>query len=129
MDIIELGRLAVNANRATRNMQCSCVPHVRAKGHSLGCKMPELERAVFDLCKPLIDMYIEALNDRASDRSDQIIFTGIHFNGVPMPKNSKVGKCYDKLVSKGKSKGSAAAICQSSTGQSLKTGRKPKKRK
>lgn len=45
-----------------------------------------------------------------------------------MPKNSKVGRCYDKLTKEGKSKGSAAAICQSSTGQSLKTGRPPKHR-
>lgn len=45
-----------------------------------------------------------------------------------MPKNSRVGRCYDKL--KGQyGKGKAAAICQSSTGQSLKTGRKPKKKK
>jgi hypothetical protein len=45
-----------------------------------------------------------------------------------MPKGSKVGKCYDKLVKEGKAKGSAAAICQSSTGQSLETGKKPKKK-
>ena len=46
-----------------------------------------------------------------------------------MPKNSKVGRCYDQNVAKGMDKGKAARICQSSTGQSLKTGRKPKKRK
>ncbi len=39
-----------------------------------------------------------------------------------MPKGSKVGRCYDELK-KTKSKGAAAAICQKSTGQSLKTGR------
>ena len=44
------------------------------------------------------------------------------------PINSKVGRCYDKLKSKGMAKGKAAAICQSSTGQSLKTGRKAKKK-
>lgn len=44
-----------------------------------------------------------------------------------MPKNSKVGRCYDKLK-KTKGKSSAAAICQSSTGQSLKTGKKTKKK-
>lgn len=39
-----------------------------------------------------------------------------------MPINSKVGRCYDKMKdSKGKS--SAAAICQSSTKESLKTGK------
>lgn len=43
-----------------------------------------------------------------------------------MPKNSRVGRCYDKLVGSGKSKGSAAAICQSSTGQALATGKAPK---
>ena len=43
-----------------------------------------------------------------------------------MPKNSKVGKCFDKLTAAGKSKASAAAICQSSTKESLKTGKKPK---
>ena len=46
-----------------------------------------------------------------------------------MPKNSKVGRCYDKLVASGKSKGSAAAICQSSTGQALATGKAPKHKK
>lgn len=46
-----------------------------------------------------------------------------------MPKHSKVGKCFDKLTKAGKAKGSAAAICQSSTGQSLATGRKPKKKR
>lgn len=46
-----------------------------------------------------------------------------------MPKNSKVGRCFDKLVRKGTSKGKAARVCQSSTGQSLKTGRKPKGKK
>ena len=45
-----------------------------------------------------------------------------------MPKNSKVGRCYDKLAPK-KGKSSAAAICQSATGESLRTGRKAKPRK
>ena len=44
-----------------------------------------------------------------------------------MPKGTKVERCYKKLIGKGRSKGSAAAICQKSTGQSLKTGKPPKK--
>lgn len=44
-----------------------------------------------------------------------------------MPKNTKVERCYDKLKnSKGKSV--AAAICQTSTKQSLATGKKLKKK-
>lgn len=46
-----------------------------------------------------------------------------------MPKGTRVHRCYDKLRSKGASKGKAARVCQKSTGQSLKTGKKPKKRK
>lgn len=47
-----------------------------------------------------------------------------------MPKNTRVERCFTKLVSKGKSKGSAAAICQNSTKQSLHTGKPlPKKKK
>jgi hypothetical protein len=42
-----------------------------------------------------------------------------------MPKGSKVGRCYDDLK-KSMPKGKAAAICQKSTGQSLKTGKAPK---
>ncbi|MHC4121949.1 MAG: DUF7218 family protein [Planctomycetota bacterium] len=45
-----------------------------------------------------------------------------------MPKGSRVHKVYTKLRSKGHSKGKAARISQSATGQSLKTGRKPKKK-
>lgn len=45
-----------------------------------------------------------------------------------MPKGTEVEKCYQKL--KGKmGMGKAAATCQKSTGQSLKTGKKLKKRK
>lgn len=44
-----------------------------------------------------------------------------------MPKGTKVHKVYTALRKSGKSKGSAARIAQSKTGQSLKTGRKPKK--
>ena len=45
-----------------------------------------------------------------------------------MPKGTKVDRCYQRL--KGKyGRGRAAAICQKSTGQSLKTGRKSRKRK
>lgn len=40
-----------------------------------------------------------------------------------MPKGTKVDRCYQKLKGS-KGKGSAAAICQSSTKQSLATGRK-----
>ncbi len=46
-----------------------------------------------------------------------------------MPKGSKVHKVYTKLRRQGKSKASAAKIAQSATGQALKTGRKPKKRR
>ena len=45
-----------------------------------------------------------------------------------MPKGTRVDKCYNKLK-KTKGKGSAAAICQASTKQSLKTGKSLKKRK
>lgn len=45
-----------------------------------------------------------------------------------MPKGTKVEKCFKKLKpSRGAA--SAARICQSSTGQSLKTGRKPKRKR
>jgi hypothetical protein len=47
-----------------------------------------------------------------------------------MPKGTKVDRCYQKLKGS-KGKGSAAAICQVSTGQSLMTGKslkKPRKR-
>ena len=43
-----------------------------------------------------------------------------------MPKGTKVHKCYESVKKSGKSAGSAARICQASTGQSLKTGKKPK---
>lgn len=43
-----------------------------------------------------------------------------------MPKGTKVHKVYTALRRQGKSKGSAARIAQSKTGQSLKTGRKSK---
>ncbi len=46
-----------------------------------------------------------------------------------MPRNSKVGRCYDKLTAQGKSKGSAAAICQSATGQALSTGKPPMRKR
>jgi len=42
-----------------------------------------------------------------------------------MPTGTRVDRCYQKLKRK-RGKASAARICQSSTGQSLKTGRKPK---
>jgi hypothetical protein len=43
-----------------------------------------------------------------------------------MPEGSKVHSCYVKLRRKGYSKGKAARICQSSTGQALQTGKPPK---
>ena len=46
-----------------------------------------------------------------------------------MPKNSKVERCFQELKKAGKPVGSAAAICQKSTGQSLATGKKTKKSK
>lgn len=46
-----------------------------------------------------------------------------------MPKGTRVDRCYQDLK-KSKGKSSAAAICQKSTGQSLKTGKKlPSKKK
>lgn len=44
-----------------------------------------------------------------------------------MPKGTPVERCYEKLKPKGK--GLAAAICQKSTGKSLKTGKPPKKKR
>jgi len=46
-----------------------------------------------------------------------------------MPKGSKVEKVYRALKREGASKEKAAKIAQSQTGQSLKTGRAPKKGK
>jgi hypothetical protein len=45
-----------------------------------------------------------------------------------MPKGTKVHKLYDKLKGK-KGKASAARIAQAATGQSLKTGKKTRKKK
>jgi len=45
-----------------------------------------------------------------------------------MPKGTKVYKCVQDLMRKGKSKKSAIRICQERTGQSYKTGKKTKKR-
>ncbi len=44
-----------------------------------------------------------------------------------MPKGSKVDKVYKALKREGKSEASAAKIAQAKTGQSLKTGKPPKK--
>lgn len=49
-------------------------------------------------------------------------------NGDDMPKGSKVDKVYQALRSEGKDKGTAARIAQSATGQSLKTGKPPKRK-
>lgn len=49
-----------------------------------------------------------------------------------MPKGTKVDRLYQKLKSEGKDPGSAAAIAQSATGRSLRTGKrlaKDRKRK
>ena len=46
-----------------------------------------------------------------------------------MPKGTKVHTLYTKLRRQGKGKASAAKIAQHETGQSLKTGRKPKRKK
>jgi len=40
-----------------------------------------------------------------------------------MPKGTKVDSCFQKVKKEGHSAGSAAAICQSSTGEILKTGK------
>lgn len=49
-----------------------------------------------------------------------------NLTGDTVPKGTKVERCYTKLKGK-KGKSSAAAICQSSTRQSLKTGKKLRK--
>lgn len=46
-----------------------------------------------------------------------------------MPKGTKVHRCVRKLKKQGKSKSSAIAICQDSTKQSYRTGKKLKKSK
>jgi hypothetical protein len=45
-----------------------------------------------------------------------------------MPKGTKVEKIYQAVRSSGKDAGQAARIAQSKTGQSLKTGKPPKKK-
>lgn len=45
-----------------------------------------------------------------------------------MPAKSKVSRCVRKVERTGKSKVSAIRICQTSTGQAYKTGRKSSKR-
>lgn len=45
-----------------------------------------------------------------------------------MPEGTKVHKLYNKLLADGHSKKSAAKIAQSQTGQSLQTGKPPKKK-
>lgn len=46
-----------------------------------------------------------------------------------MPKGTKVHRAYTKLRRQGKSKASAARIAQHATGQSLKTGKPPKRKR
>lgn len=43
-----------------------------------------------------------------------------------MPKGTKVHDMYDAMVAEGMSKGKAARIAQSKTGQALATGKPPK---
>jgi hypothetical protein len=45
-----------------------------------------------------------------------------------MPEGTKVHILYDKLLTKGASKGKAARIAQAKTGQALATGKPPKKK-
>lgn len=45
-----------------------------------------------------------------------------------MPKGTKVDKMFEALKREGASVGKAARIAQAKTGQSLKTGKKPKRR-
>lgn len=46
-----------------------------------------------------------------------------------MPKGTKVERLYRKLKSEGHDEASAARIAQAQTGRSLKTGKKPKKKR
>lgn len=46
-----------------------------------------------------------------------------------MPKGTKVDRCYTKVKAKTGDKGKSARICQAATGQSLKTGKAPKKKR
>ena len=48
--------------------------------------------------------------------------------GEIMPEGTKVHRCVQKVMKTGKAKPNAIRICQASTGQSYKTGRKPKRR-
>lgn len=45
-----------------------------------------------------------------------------------MPKGTKVDKIYEALRREGASKGKAARIAQAKSGQSLKTGKPPKRK-
>lgn len=45
-----------------------------------------------------------------------------------MPKGTKVERAYQHIRAQGASKGKAARIAQWSTGRSLKTGRRPKRK-
>lgn len=46
-----------------------------------------------------------------------------------MPKGTRVHRAYKGMRKKGYSKSKAAKIAQSQTGQALKTGKKPKRKK
>ena len=53
---------------------------------------------------------------------------GEGLEGGNMPAGTRVHRCVQKVMKTGKSKPSAIRICQTSTNQSYKTGRKPKKK-
>lgn len=46
-----------------------------------------------------------------------------------MPKGTKVHHCYDKNRAKGMPTDKAIKVCQAATGQSLKTGKKSRRKK
>lgn len=46
-----------------------------------------------------------------------------------MPKGTKVADCVARMMAAGHVKASAIRICQASTGQSYRTGKKSKKRR
>jgi len=46
--------------------------------------------------------------------------------GNSMPKGTKVWRCVQRLVDRGMAKPTAIRICQKSTGQSYKTGKRSK---
>lgn len=55
--------------------------------------------------------------------------TNAQLEDEAMPKGTKVERAYTKLRGKGMSAGKAARIAQAATGQSLQTGKPPKKKR